>query len=69
LFLVASVAITAVLYVVPFGHTIVLISTVVHEMGHGVAAILVGGSCKALCSCSSPYSLRSACSHEAITCS
>lgn len=51
-FLLASVAITTALYVVPFGHTIgyplVLISTVVHEMGHGVAAILVGGSCKAL---------------------
>ena len=43
-----SVAATLLLYVVPHGHVIayplVLISTLVHELGHGLTAILVGGS-------------------------
>ncbi|MFI5298524.1 MAG: M50 family metallopeptidase [Polyangiales bacterium] len=43
-----SVAITVALYVVPYGHTIgyplVLLSTIAHESGHGVAAVLVGGT-------------------------
>jgi hypothetical protein len=42
-----SVAITLALYVVPYGHTVayplLLISTLVHELGHGVAAVIVGG--------------------------
>ena len=45
--LAASVAVTALLYVVPFGRTLawplVLISTLAHELGHGVAAALLGG--------------------------
>ena len=45
--LAASVAITGLLYVVPFGRTLawplVLISTLAHELGHGVAAALLGG--------------------------
>jgi hypothetical protein len=48
LFLLLSVGITALLYVVPYGHQIgyplVLLSTLAHEMGHGIAGILVGGS-------------------------
>jgi hypothetical protein len=42
-----SVAITVALYTIPYGHTVayplVLISTLVHELGHGLAAVLVGG--------------------------
>ena len=44
--LALAVAATVALYVVPFGYYIayplVLISTFVHEMGHGIAGILVG---------------------------
>lgn len=43
-----SVAVTALLYTVPYGHTVayplLLLSTLVHELGHGVAALLAGGS-------------------------
>jgi hypothetical protein len=46
--LVASVAVTAALYVIPFGGTLayplVLLSTIAHEMGHGVTGALLGGS-------------------------
>ncbi len=46
--LLASVGVTVLLYTVPYGHTVayplLLISTLVHELGHGVAALLVGGS-------------------------
>ncbi len=42
-----SIAVTILLYVIPYGrwigYPLVLISTVVHEMGHGVAGWLVGG--------------------------
>jgi hypothetical protein len=42
-----SIAVTLLLYLVPYGrwigYPLVLISTVVHEMGHGVAGWLVGG--------------------------
>jgi hypothetical protein len=45
--LVASAAVTVLLYVVPYGryviYPLVLISTLVHELGHGVAAVIVGG--------------------------
>lgn len=45
--LVASMALTAALYVVPFGRTIgyplVLLSTLVHELGHGITGVLLGG--------------------------
>jgi hypothetical protein len=45
--LIASVVATFVLYAIPHGwylaYPLMLISTVVHELGHGVAAILVGG--------------------------
>ena len=44
----AAVVVTAVLYVVPYGfyigYPLILLSTFVHEMGHGVAAMLVGGT-------------------------
>jgi hypothetical protein len=43
----ASVLITALLYIVPFGRTIawslVLISTLAHELAHGLTAALLGG--------------------------
>ncbi len=46
--LLASVGLTALLYVVPYGRVVayplMLLSTLAHEMGHGIAAILVGGS-------------------------
>jgi hypothetical protein len=42
-----SVVLTAVLYAVPYGRTIawplVLVSTLAHELGHGLAAALLGG--------------------------
>lgn len=45
--LVVSIAATVALYWIPFLHTLSLplryLSTMVHEMGHGFAAILVGG--------------------------
>jgi hypothetical protein len=45
--LVISAAVTIALYAIPQGHYIayplMLISTVVHEMGHGIASLLVGG--------------------------
>lgn len=45
-----SVALTLLLYVIPFGNFIayplMLFSTVVHELGHGLASIAVGGSFK-----------------------
>jgi hypothetical protein len=48
LFLAISVGVTVALFYVPYGHTIgfplVLMSTVAHELGHGIAGILVGGS-------------------------
>jgi hypothetical protein len=44
--LVASAAVTLGLYLIPYGHYVayplLLISTLVHELGHGVAAVLVG---------------------------
>ncbi len=47
LVLVVSIAVTAVLYLVPYGfyvaYPLMLLSTLAHEMGHGVAALLVGG--------------------------
>ena len=48
LFLFLSVLITVLLYVMPFGdlisRPIVWLSTLAHEMGHGIGAIIVGGS-------------------------
>jgi hypothetical protein len=45
--LLLSIGITLILYLVPYGHYVgyplLLISTLVHELGHGVAAMLVGG--------------------------
>jgi Peptidase M50B-like len=50
--LAISVLVTALLYAVPFGRTIawplVLVSTLAHELGHGLAAALLGGSFEAL---------------------
>ena len=47
-----SVLVTALLYVVPYGHTIgwplVLVSTLAHELGHGLAAAVLGGSFESL---------------------
>ncbi|MCA9706752.1 MAG: M50 family metallopeptidase [Myxococcales bacterium] len=46
--LVWSIVLTAGLYLLPFGglvgYPLVLLSTLVHEVGHGIAALLVGGS-------------------------
>lgn len=45
--LLVSVAVTAVLFVIPgggvIGYPLLLVSTYVHELGHGLAALLVGG--------------------------
>ena len=47
IFLVGSVVVTLALFYVPYGRLIgyplMLLSTLVHEMGHGMAAMLVGG--------------------------
>lgn len=46
--LLASIALTAVLYFVPFvriaSYPLMLFSTLVHELGHGIAATFVGGT-------------------------
>jgi hypothetical protein len=46
--LIGSVIVTLLLYVVPFGQLLawplVLLSTLAHELGHGLAAVMVGGS-------------------------
>ena len=47
--LLGSIVVTVLLYyVVPYGRTVayplILLSTMAHELGHGVAAILVGAS-------------------------
>ncbi len=43
-----SIAVTALLYFVPYGrylaYPLMLLSTLAHEMGHGIAALVVGGS-------------------------
>jgi len=45
--LLGSVAVTLLLYVIPFGRLIglplVLLSTLAHELGHGLTALLLGG--------------------------
>src|SRR4029453_14776899 len=50
--LAISVLVTALLYAVPFGRTIawplILVSTLAHELGHGLAAAALGGSFEAL---------------------
>jgi len=44
----ASVVITGLLYAVPYGqyvaYPLLLLSTLVHELGHGLSAVLMGGS-------------------------
>ena len=51
--LVGSAVVTGLLYVIPFGDVIayplLLLSTLVHELGHGIAAILVGGELTRSC--------------------
>lgn len=46
-FLVGSVIVTALLYVIPggrwIGYPLMLLSTLVHELGHGLMAVLCGG--------------------------
>jgi hypothetical protein len=46
--LLVSAGVTALLYLIPYGDVIgrplVLLSTLVHELGHGIAAVLVGGT-------------------------
>lgn len=45
-FLIASVVVTLALYFIPYGryiaYPLMLLSTLAHEMGHGIAAVLVG---------------------------
>ncbi|MCA9636791.1 MAG: M50 family metallopeptidase [Myxococcales bacterium] len=47
-FIYGAVGLTALLYVIPFGgllgRPLVWFSTMVHELGHGIAALLVGGT-------------------------
>jgi hypothetical protein len=47
-----SIVLTVLLYAVPFGRTLawplVLVSTLAHELGHGLAAVLLGGRFEAL---------------------
>jgi hypothetical protein len=49
---VASVTVTALLYALPIGRTLawplVLVSTLVHELGHGLAAAILGGRFESL---------------------
>jgi hypothetical protein len=49
---VMSAVVTALLYAVPFGRTVawplVLLSTLAHELGHGIAAALFGGRFESL---------------------
>jgi hypothetical protein len=49
--LVGSVALTLTLYLIPYGHYVAyplfLLSTYAHEMGHGITALLVGGTFEA----------------------
>ncbi len=51
-FMLGAVGVTGLLYVVPYGelvaYPLVLISTLAHEMGHGVAALLVGAEFNSL---------------------
>lgn len=46
--LLASLAVTLVLYALPYGRLIarplILLSTLAHEMGHGITAVFLGGS-------------------------
>ncbi|MBI2387985.1 MAG: M50 family metallopeptidase [Deltaproteobacteria bacterium] len=46
-FLLVSIAVTVLLWAVPYGryvgYPLMLVSTLVHELGHGVAGVLVGG--------------------------
>lgn len=50
--LIISVIVTALLYVIPFGnfvaYPLMLLSTLVHELGHGLAALFTGGDFKQL---------------------
>src|SRR4029077_3119617 len=50
--LAISVLVTALLYAVPFGRTLawplVLVSTLAHELGHGLAAAILGGRVESL---------------------
>jgi hypothetical protein len=50
--LAVSVAVTALLYVVPYGRTLawplVLVSTLAHELAHGLAALVLGGRFESL---------------------
>ncbi len=47
IFLAVSIGLTVLLWAVPYGRTIgyplLLVSTLVHELGHGIAGVLVGG--------------------------
>lgn len=49
--LIASAALTLALYAIPFGgfliYPLLLLSTLAHELGHGLAALATGGSFKA----------------------
>lgn len=44
--LIGSVVLTVVIYIIPYGHYIgyplILLSTLAHELGHGIAGVLVG---------------------------
>ncbi len=48
LVLIVSIAVTVLLYLVPYGHVVgyplMLVSTLVHELGHGIAGVMVGGN-------------------------
>src|SRR4051812_37748618 len=50
--MIVSLLVTAVLYAIPFGRTLawplVLLSTLAHELGHGLAAALLGGRFESL---------------------
>src|SRR6266850_6768557 len=47
-----SLVVTGLLYALPFGRTLawplVLVSTLAHELGHGLAAALLGGTFESL---------------------
>jgi len=52
IFLLVSIALTVGLYAIPYGRVVaypfVLVSTVAHELGHGITAMLLGGDFESL---------------------
>lgn len=65
--LILAVAATVLLYVIPYGrilgYPLMLVSTIAHEMGHGIAAVLAGGEFRSFVAYSNGSGLASVTSH------